>query len=284
MPTAKTQTIHVAAGQIVATPGDVAGNLRQIEALSKQAAKAGARLILFAEGAITGYLLTPEVLAVAPSAEDPVAQKLLAWAKRYEIAIAAGTIERGKRALHMSAFIALPEGRLIVQRKHNLTPKELQAGLVPGPEKRKIFSVDGVKFGVCICADSGIPGIYNKMVAWGAQVYLGPTAGGGGRKFMKHAADLEDPKKLKSYLRDMEKVCFLGRAIEKCVRHHLAMICCNLSGDDGVDNYHPGHSSIIDSGGKTVGLIPGEYVVEYLRPQMIHGEIVVRKGRIVEGG
>ena len=76
----------------------------------------------------------------------------------------------------------------------------------------------------------------------------------------------------------MEKVCFMGGAIEVCARHHLGMIACNLSGDDGVSNYHPGHSSIVDSGGKTLGLIPGEYVVEYLRPQLIHGAMVVRKG------
>jgi predicted amidohydrolase len=283
MPTEKTHTIHVAAGQIVSTPGAIAGNLAQVAELSKQAARAGARLILFAEGALTGYLLTPEALPSALAADGPAAQKLLGIAKKNDLVVVAGTLERAGKRLHMSAFVAYPDGKLLVQRKHNLTPTELGAGLTPGPEKRTIFTVDGVKFSICICADSGIPDILNKLVGWGTQVSLHPTAGGGGRKFMKHAADLEDPKQFAAYLRDMEKVCFMGGALEQSYRHRLAMIACNLSGDDGVSNYHPGHSCIVDSGGKTVGLIPGEYVVEYLRPQLIHGEILVQKPRKVSG-
>lgn len=279
----KTQRIHVAAGQIVSTPGDVAGNLAQVAELTRTAAKAGARLILFAEGALTGYLLTPEMLGNALTADGPAAQKLLGIAKKNEAVVVAGTLERAGKKLHMSAFVAYPDGKLLVQRKHKLTPTELNAGLTPGPEKRTVFAVDGVKFAICICADSGIEDIQNKLVAWGAQVSLNPTAGGGGRKFMKHETDLEDPAQFKAYLKDMEKVCFMGGAIEVCYKHRLCMVACNLSGDDGVGNYHPGHAAIVDSGGKTVGLIPGEYVVEYLRPQLIHGEVVVRKGRKVEG-
>ena len=282
MPTAKTPTIHLAAGQIVSTPGDIAGNLAQVAELARLAGKAGARLMLFAEGALTGYLLTPEMLPQALTAEGPAAQKLLGIAQKNDLVVVAGALERAGRRLHMSAFVAYPDGKLLVQRKHNLTPTELGAGLTPGAEKRTVFSVDGVKFAICICADSGIPDIMNKLVGWGAQVSLHPTAGGGGRKFMKHAADLEDPRQFKAYLRDMEKVCYMGGAIEQCYRHRLGMIACNLSGDDGVNNYHPGHSCIVDSGGKTVGLIPGEYVVEYLRPQWIHGEVVVGQPRKVE--
>lgn len=279
MPTEKTQTLHVAAGQIVSTPGDIAGNLAQVADLSRQAARAGARLILFGEGALTGYLLTPEMLPLALTKDGPAAQQLLGISRKHNIVIVAGTLERAARRLHMSAFVAYPDGRLLVQRKHRLTPTELNAGLTPGPEKRTVFTVDGVKCAICICADSGIDNLYNKLADQGVQLSLHPTAGGGGRKFMKHAADLDDPRRLKSYLRDMEKVCFMGGAIEVCVKHRLCMIACNLSGDDGVGNYHPGHAAIVDSGGKTVGLIPGEYVVEYLRPQLIHGEVALSKPR-----
>ncbi|HEY3398729.1 MAG TPA: carbon-nitrogen hydrolase family protein [Armatimonadota bacterium] len=275
----KTQTIKVAAGQIVSTPGDLDGNLKQMEQMAKTAAKAGARLILFAEGAITGYLFTEGNIAKAVVAGGPETARLLAAAAKHDIVLAAGGLERSRQGLHMSHFVAFPDGKLLVQRKHCLTPTEQGACAVPGAEKRKVFSVDGVKFAICICADSGIEDIWNKMADWGVQVYLGPTAGGGGRKFMKHAADLEDPKGLKSYLRDMAKVCFMGGGLEKCVQHHMALIAVNLSGDDGVSNYHPGHASIIDAGGKTVALVPGDFVVEHLRPQLLQGEIMVRKPR-----
>ena len=57
-PADEPKTIHLAAGQIVCRPGGMEGNPRQIEILARQAAQAGARLCLFAEGAITGYVLT----------------------------------------------------------------------------------------------------------------------------------------------------------------------------------------------------------------------------------
>jgi predicted amidohydrolase len=277
----ESSTIHVASGQVVATPGDVTGHLKQIADLSRQAAKAGARLILFAEGALTGYLLTKPMLRCAQSATGPAARRLLAIARRNDIVIVAGTLERDGATRHMSAFIAFPDGRLLVQRKHNLTPTELAAGLVPGPEERNIFAVDGVRFGVVICADSGIPDLRNKMVRWGAQVSLHPCAGGGGRQYMKHANDLDDPAVFADYLRDMEKVCFVGSAFAQARAFQMAMQSCNLSGDDGVSNYHPGHSAIVDCAGKLVGLIPGEYVVEYLRPQLTHGVIAVGTPRCV---
>jgi len=271
------KSIHVACGQIVCRPGDIRGNLQQISKLSAEASAVGAKLILFGEGALTGYLLTKKALGKAPSVDSAPVRKLLQIAKEDGVVIVTGTLETSEEEKHVSAFIAYPNSRLLVQRKHNLTPKEQKAGIVLGPEERTIFSINGVKFAVCICADSGIPDIWNKLARQGCHVYLGPTAGGGGRRFMHHAEDLEKPRLRKKYLESMEKVCYMGPAIDNCVKHHMALLATNLSGDDGFDNYHPGHSSIIDSMGKTVGLIPGEYVVEFLRPQMIHGKIVVQK-------
>jgi predicted amidohydrolase len=92
---------------------------------------------------------------------------------------------------------------------------------------RKVFTVDGVKMGVCICSDIGIPGIRDTLAKQGCQVLLMPTAGGGGRE-------------------------------------HI---------------YHPGHSSIIDSRGRIVALLPGEYVIDYLEPRMIHGLVMVQTPR-----
>ena len=273
------RTIHVACGQIVCRAGDVEHNLDQMEQMAVEAAEAGARVILFAEAAITGYLLTDEVKGKALRADGEEARRLSGIAAENDIVLAAGTFERSAQGLHVSHFIAFPQGRLIVQRKHSITPKEKDAGIVAGVEERILFEVDGVKFAVCICADSGIPDIYNRLARRGCQVLLLGTAGGAGREHMCHAQDLEDAKRRKEYIAAMEKVCFVGGAIEKCIEHHMAFLATNLSGDDGVSNYHPGHSSIIDSRGKLVALIPGEYVAEYLRPRWVHGEVAVSEPR-----
>lgn len=139
----------------------------------------------------------------------------------------------------------------------------------------------GVCFGICICADSGIPDIRNKLAAKGCQVYCGACAGGGGREHMRRPNDLTDGENRKQYLQDMERVCFGGKTPLECHDHRMAMMAVNLAGDDGIDHYHPGHSMIFDSRGWVVALRPGEYMADYLAPQLIHGVIVVQTPRQV---
>jgi predicted amidohydrolase len=278
------QTIHLATGQIVCRPGDIDCNLRQIHQLAEQAAKAGARLCLFPEGAITGYVTTEAVLARAPRAQGPVADRLKGMAAELKIVIVAGTLERAEDGMHLSCFIAFPDGRMLVQRKHGVNDVERKAGLVPGPVERIVFTVDGVKMAVCICSDSGIPGIRDKLATQGCQVFLLPTAGGGGREYIFHPADLENPQRRAAYVKLMEAVCSVVSAAGDCIDYRMAQVAVNLSGDDGVDHYHPGHSSIIDSRGRVVALQPGEYVVDYLEPRMIHGLVVVQSPRVPVSG
>lgn len=276
------QTLHVACGQILCQAGDIDHNLEQVERMSLMAGQLGARLILFPEAAVTGYLLMPDVLGKALSSFGPEAERLVKIARERDIVIAAGTIERGEDALHVSHFIVFPDGNIIIQRKHSLTPKEKNAEIVPGPEDRTLFEVDGVKCALLICADTGIKDINNKLVRQGVQLVLAPTAGGAGREFMHHEGDLDDPELRRKYLESMEKVCFVGKGLENCWKRRTALMATNLSGDDGHSNYHPGHSMIIDGRGMLHSLIPGEYIVEYLRPQMIHNEILVQEPRVWE--
>jgi predicted amidohydrolase len=278
---AEQTTIHLAAGQIVCRPGDFEGNLRQIERLSRQAADARARLCLFAEGAITGYVTDRAVLARAPTADGPAAARLRRLATELKMAVAAGTIEKTDGGFHVSCFVAMPDGRFVVQRKHGINDAERRAGLLSGPAERTVFEVDGVKMAVCICSDVGIPGVRDRLAEQGCQVLLVPTAGGGGREHIFHPADLEDPRRLAAYVKLMDDVCSVTSALGDCVQRRMAQVAVNLSGDDGRDHYHPGHSSIIDSRGRIVALLPGEYVIDYLAPRLIHGPVVVRSPRKV---
>lgn len=275
--TSKQKKIHVACGQIVCQPGDIAGNLRQVRQLTNAAAEAKAKFVLFGEGALNGYIFTPDFLrAHSLTADSAPVRSLLALSRKLGIVIAVGAVEQADTCRHVSHFIMFPNGRLLIQRKHNLTKTEKAAGIVPGPEERLLFTVGGVRFGICICSDSGIPDILNKLTTQGCQVYCGPCAGGAGREHMLRPQDLKNPEKRKQYLEDMEKVCFCGKTILDCHDRRMAMMTVNLAGDDGIGNYHPGHSLIFDSRGFVVAIQPGEYVVDYLAPRLIHGSIMVQ--------
>jgi len=278
------RTLHVASAQIVSRVGDVEGNLRQVEQLSKRAAHVGADLVLFGEGALTGYAHNDAVRAKAPTLDGPVMKRLRKVSREGKIVIIVGTIERSKRGWHVSHFVVFPNAKPLVQRKHRLTPTEQQEKIIPGAKSRKLFKVKGATCAIAICADSGIPGLRTTLARRGCEVFLTPCAGGGDRKPMRSEGDLANPKLRKQYLADMEKVCYIGAALEGCFKYRMAQVSCNLAGDDGIDHYHPGHSAIVDSRGRLVALRPGEYVVDFLQPEIIHGEIIVQKPRVPRPG
>ena len=56
-------------------------------------------------------------------------------------------------------------------------------------------------------------------------------------------------------------------------RARVAMASCKQMADNGRDYFHPGHSTIVDSTGELVGLIPGSFIFEHLRPRVVVGEI-----------
>lgn len=268
-------TLHVACGQLVMRPGDIDHQLSQVDMLSAQAASVGAKLILFAEAALHGYCLAPEVVNSALSMRDPPIRKLCQISRKRRIVIAVGAFEKSGNKKYVSQFVAWPDGRLLVQRKNRITPEEKDAGFSAGPEKRKIFEVEGVRCAIAICADAGIENLWEQLKRGRCQISLHPTAGGGSREEMRRPSDLANPQMRSRYLKAMEKVCFLGDSLLRCRDLGIAMIATNLAGDDGVKKYHPGHSSIVDSLGRLVAIQPGEYVVDFLRPVMIHGEVVL---------
>ena len=269
--------LHVACGQLVMRPGDIRHQMEQVELLSKQAADAGARLILFAEGALHGYCLTPEVVSSAITTADPPVTELKKISRRNRIVIAVGAFERSGRKRYVSQFVVWPDGGILVQRKNRITPDEKNAGFSVGPERRTIFEVDGVRCAIAICADAGIENLWEQLRKGQCQISLHPCAGGGSREEMRNPEDLSVPELRSRYLKAMEKVCFLGDSLLRTRDMGIAMVATNLAGDDGVAKYHPGHSSIVDSRGSLVALHPGEYVAAFLRPVMIHGEVAVQE-------
>ena len=46
-----------------------------------------------------------------------------------------------------------------------LTPTERRAGLTPGPAARTVFTFNGVRTAIIICADCVIKGLYNRLRA-----------------------------------------------------------------------------------------------------------------------
>ncbi len=264
------KTLKIAVAQPLCRPGDIAGNLKSMGRLVEQAARAEARLVLFAEAGVTGYRKDFAAVTIG----DSTCVALQTMARDYGLVVAAGFMEQNGMFRHITHGAFFPDGSLVIQRKARPGPPEGDMeDWRPGPDERNGFEVDGVRCAISICADAGIPDLWNILARQGVQVHLIPTAGVGPRSWGFSEAALDDSQTLDAALKKMESMCFSRDAIRRCRRQRMAMVSCNQMADNGIDYFQPGHSMIVDSTGEVVGLIPGSCVFEHLREKMVCGDV-----------
>ena len=272
------RSLIIAVAQSLCRPGDLAGNIERMRPLVADAARANARLILFAEAGVTGYTPTCPTLTVG----DAHCCELQTLAKQSGLVIVAGFMERNGAQIHISQGAFFPDGQLVVQRKARPGPPESTIpNWRPGPDERTVFTVDGVRCAIAICADTGIPDYRNTLARQGVELLLLPTAGCGPRSWGLSEATLDDPQQLDAYVQKAATVVFSGDAIRDSRRQRMALATCNQMADTGVDYFHPGHSMIVDSTGELVALIPGCFIFEHLRARVAWGVIHPQKPQVV---
>ena len=268
--------VRFAVGQPLVVPGDVAGNLQRIESIVRQVAARGARLVLFSESALNGYDHYGVGARSAVTVNDGAIAKLRDLATQTGTTIVAGFFERQGTDIYNSAAIAQPDGSLLVQRKHEVTPLEVRSGgVIAGPRERVRFTVDGLVCAVLICADGGIAGIQQELASTGCDVILAPTAGLGSDEHVFHQHELKDEARLAQYLKAAASVCFISP--EMSLQNNLALVCCNQMGYSAEHRYfHPGHACVMDRTGEITALIPGRFVAEHLREDWAVGFVSQR--------
>ncbi len=265
-------SLHVASAQISSEAGSPK-TLPRMDALAQAAACIGAEIILFSEVAVHGYDydMTPEsVRAVAEPVDGPVARELLAIAARRRIVVLAGMFERDNDAVYNSHLIAEPSGRLRVQRKHNLTEGERRARLTPGPRTLEVFSINGIRCAVLICADSGLDGMPAECRRLGVRVRFLPTGGGGKLDEMLCQRDLATPEGRGKYEQNRPRV-FLPDAFDpKFAEWGSALVTANALGPAGAATCHQGHCVIVDNMGVLRAQAVGTIVREHMHEQLIN--------------
>lgn len=272
----KTRTVRVAVTQAVTWPGDIDRNIRDMAPLIEQAAANRARVVLFSESAITGYDKQLVGIKNAVSLDDPRLDAIAAMAKRSGVVVVAGTYEKHRDGIYNSAIVFFPDGNRLVQRKHYIIAWENEhTPVLSAPRRREIFEVDGMRFAILICADSGIKGIHEELAAQNVDCVLAPTAGMGDACFAFRQAELKHSDRLAEYLKAAESVCFINP--KRMIELNLALACCNQMGfDEKYAYFQPGHAAIIDRTGEYAALLPGKFVVEHHRPAVAVGDVSFR--------
>jgi NAD+ synthase (glutamine-hydrolysing) len=171
---------HIALAQINPVVGDLSGNVKLISDAAEVAHRAGAKLLITPELALTGYppedlLLRPAFIEAAADALDQLRSTLAAYPG---LAVVVGHPLKTPLGLHNAASV-LQDGQCIASyAKHELPNNEVFDEVryfTPG-NAPCVFDIEGCAIGVIICEDAWHAGPASQAKAAGAQVLISLNA------------------------------------------------------------------------------------------------------------
>lgn len=157
--------------------------LEKIKRLLSEASAQGAEIVCFPEAYLPGLRGQDfEVLPFDHTQQEQALRAVAEWARTYKVATILGMERVTEVGRQIAAFVIDAEGRLQgYQTKNQLDPTEDQF-YAPG-NTRRLFEINGVKFGVAICHEGWR---YPETVRWsavrGAKIVFHPQHTGAERQ------------------------------------------------------------------------------------------------------
>ena len=152
-------------------------NLKRILDHMEQAAHAGAKLVVFPECALSGYCFSSreEAMPAAETVPGPSTGKILEAAKRLDVSVVVGMLERAGDNLFNAAVVITPEGIQGTHRTIHLLHLGIDRYDAPGDVPFPVFQAAQAKIGVNICFDCSFPEAGRVLKLKGAQILAIPT-------------------------------------------------------------------------------------------------------------
>jgi predicted amidohydrolase len=172
------QTWNIAAVQIDVRLGDKNHNLERIRTKLREAARLGARLIVFPECALTGYCFDSQEEAW-PHAEPvpgPSTTALIEECRGLKVFAALGMLEAGEDGRLFNACVLIgPPGVVATYRKIHLPFLGVDRFTTPGDRPFAVHNLDSLRVGMTICYDGSFPEAARCLALLGADLILLPT-------------------------------------------------------------------------------------------------------------
>ena len=171
-------TWKIAGVQMDCRLGDKAANLAAIRARLADAAKLGARLIVFPECVLTGYGFD-SLAAAEPYAEPlpgPMTTVLAEDCRRLNVFAAVGLLEAaGPGRVFNACALVGPNGFVAGYRKAHLPFLGVDRFTTPGDRPFAVHDLGGLKVGMTICYDGSFPESSRVLMLLGADLVILPT-------------------------------------------------------------------------------------------------------------
>lgn len=236
------QPVRVAATQCAFTE-DLAENLARVEALVRQAAAAGAQVILPSELFEGPYFCREEKDAffdlARPAEGHPTITRFQALARELGVVIPVSFFERDGHAHYNSLAMVDADGALLgIYRKSHIPDGpgyEEKFYFRPGNTGFKVWATRFGKVGAGICWDQWYPECARVLMLMGAELLLYPTAIG------------TEPENPGLDTKDLWQRAMVGHAVSNVV----PVVAANRIGTEGDQTFY-GHSFIADHRGEKV--------------------------------
>lgn len=147
-------------------------SLHDMERWSVQAREQGAELILFPELNLCGYITAPVAAELAEEVPGPSTEQVIALARRLEMTVAFGLIERDGDNLYCTHVLVNGEGLIGKQRKIHTPAQEQPYWGLGGAIQ--VFNIGKAKVGITVCRDSFFDEMTRTLYFKGAEIVLMP--------------------------------------------------------------------------------------------------------------
>jgi predicted amidohydrolase len=170
--------VRVAAVQMQPTVLDVRANLARVLGLTHEAATRGARLVVFPEVALSGYVITPEEAdGLAQPVPGPATEAVTQVCLRDDVYVVLGLLERDTDGSLFNTSVLLgPQGLLSRYRKTHLPLLGVDRFLASGDAFPTPVDTPAGRIGLLICYDLRFPEPCRVLALLGAQLIALSTA------------------------------------------------------------------------------------------------------------
>ncbi|WP_152052815.1 carbon-nitrogen hydrolase family protein [Tautonia marina] len=171
------ETVRVAAVQMDVKLGNREGNLRAILDQIASATGAGARLVVFPECALSGYVFESrdEAMMAAEAIDGPSLGAIASRCAERGVFAVVGMLERDGDRLFNACALVGPDGLVASYRKIHLPFLGVDRFVDPGDRPFEVVEAAGLRLGMHICYDGSFPESGRVMTLLGADVLVWPT-------------------------------------------------------------------------------------------------------------